>query len=127
MGMKTKATLAKSLLMLLAIACAPMFAWSQGDEQAEFPQGGIVRIANFAVIDVGKDNEIAWNGSSVSSGAELRRRLSELARTPGARVQVRPSKLATYADVYHVISEVRRAKLELVPYLVGNMYEPPTQ
>ena len=125
--MKAKAKLAKGLLTLLAMACAPILAWGQGGEQADFASSGATRIANFAVIDIDKGNEISWNGSSVSSGVELRRRLWELARNPGARVQVRPGKFATYAEVHYVISEIRRAKLDLVPHLVGTMREPPTQ
>ncbi len=71
-------------------------------------------------IDVDFDGTISWNGDVVPTEAALQAHLKEAAATvPQPEVHLRPTKLATYKYVAHVMADAQRLGVDKLG-LVGN-------
>jgi biopolymer transport protein ExbD len=71
-------------------------------------------------IDVDFDGTIGWNGTIISSDAELQSKLAAVAAQPDQpEVHLRPNKLVTYKYVAHVMASAQRLGVTKIG-LVGN-------
>jgi len=70
------------------------------------------------VITITRDGRMAWNGTPLADGAQLRLRLRALAgHKPRARVQISADRAASYAPVGQVVEACREAGISRLGFL----------
>ena len=99
------------VLLVMLIFTLPVMTHSvqltlpHGARAAEHPE--------IITLDVDFDGAMAWNGEAVASIAALETRLNALmARTPGARMDVRPHRRSPYGYTAQLLAATQRAHVQ---------------